>query len=89
MYIKAQIVTDAHDAEVLPEEPVVNVEGLDYIFTTSEVKTFQITKVNAGIAQNGYTAIQFKQPNPTKKFVVKGAYPLLSKLQNTEGESLK
>ncbi len=88
MYLSAYVEAGAKNVPALPEEAVVNFEGNDFVFVTTEKQgQFKIVQVSKGINELGYTEVAFnKDLRPESQVVVKGAYDLLSKLKNSEEE---
>jgi cobalt-zinc-cadmium efflux system membrane fusion protein len=97
MYLKAVIETGAAETSALPDEAIVTSGGKKYIFvqTEGEAKTdtthayhFKMVEVQTGISENEYTEVNVPEDfnRSTKNIVVKGAYDLLSKMNNSEEE---
>jgi cobalt-zinc-cadmium efflux system membrane fusion protein len=97
MYLKAVIETGAAETSALPDEAIVTSGGKKYIFIQTEDETkpdtthayhFKIVEVQTGISENEYTEVTFPEDfnRNTKNIVVKGAYDLLSKMNNSEEE---
>lgn len=97
MYLKAVIETGAAETAALPDEAIVTSGGKKYIFIQTEGETetdtthayhFKMVEVQTGISENEYTEVTLPEDfNPnTKNIVVKGAYDLLSKMNNSEEE---
>lgn len=96
-YVTAQIETTAEQLPVLPDQAIVSSEGKDYVFVETEEtgkethadggRHFRRIEVGKGISDNGYTHVRFPPSFDLKTPVVlKGAYTLLSVLQNASGE---
>ncbi|HVD97253.1 MAG TPA: efflux RND transporter periplasmic adaptor subunit [Cytophagaceae bacterium] len=93
MYLKALVEVENNNTTVLPEEAVVNAAGKEVIFikTKGHEKdgyAFQPVEVKKGITQNGYTEIVLPEgfDIANTEVVVKGAYDILSKMNNAEEE---
>lgn len=92
MYIKAWIETGSEKKNAVPNDAIVQFEGLDYIVAqTSNDKsgyTFQLIQVAKGTQQEGFTAIELPQDtDPSQlKLVTKNAYTILSAIKNAEEE---
>jgi cobalt-zinc-cadmium efflux system membrane fusion protein len=97
MYLKAVIETGAAETSALPDEAIVTSGGKKYIFVQTEgiAKTdtthayhFKMVEVQTGISENEYTEVNVPEDfnRSTKNIVVKGAYDLLSKMNNSEEE---
>lgn len=96
MYVKALIEIDNHKSTALPDEAIVNSGLKTYIFTKATTKEgkpkgeylFKAVLITKGIAQNGFTEVilpsDFDVEN--SEVVTKGAYDLLSKMNNAEEE---
>lgn len=99
MFVKAVIETEDRPVNSLPEEAVVHVNGKDYVFIQQQTRrqandtlhVFEQVEVIKGIREGGYVEINaaanvvFQE----KQIVTKGAFSLLSHLQNggsAEGE---
>lgn len=86
MYMNAEIDTHSSLTKALPEESVVYFEGKHFIFVETGKQTYQLTAVEVGETENGFTAILNADTLTNKTIVSKGAYTLLMKLRNTEEE---
>ena len=86
MYMNAEIDTHSSSTKALPEESVVYFEGKHFIFVETGKQTYQLTAVEIGETENGFTAILNAEALTHKTIVSKGAYTLLMKLRNTEDE---
>jgi len=92
MYVNALIETESDSTMALPDGSILTFEDKNYIFIFSErkkegekfVTLFQLTEVEKGISNNGYTEVILpKDFDLTKsKVVIKGAYNLLSAMKN-------
>jgi cobalt-zinc-cadmium efflux system membrane fusion protein len=83
MFLNAVFNMDSKPATVVPDEAVVRYTGKEYIFTTADEKTFQLTEVSTGTTENGMIALEPGNADWRKtKIVVRGAYALLGKLKN-------
>jgi cobalt-zinc-cadmium efflux system membrane fusion protein len=83
MFLNAEFDLDSKSATVVPEEAVVRYMGKEYVFITSDEKSFRLTEVYPGSREKGIVQLQ---PGPADwlkiKIVVTGAYALLGKLKN-------
>lgn len=86
MYMNAEIDTHSAQSKALPEESVVYFEGKNFVFIEIDKQTYQMTAVEIGETENGFTAIHNTDGLTGKTIVSKGAYTLLMKLRNTEEE---
>ncbi|MES2419098.1 MAG: efflux RND transporter periplasmic adaptor subunit [Bacteroidota bacterium] len=89
MYAKAMIETTNQSVSALPNESIVQSDGMDYIFiqTSSSEKgfTFKMIPVKKGIEQEGYTEVILPDNfDRNSAVVIKGAYTLLSAMKNVE-----
>ncbi|WP_020606659.1 efflux RND transporter periplasmic adaptor subunit [Spirosoma spitsbergense] len=96
-YISAQIAVKTQPLSTLPEEAVVEYGGQSYIYVlekretksgTAPVYQFRQVDVKTGVRDKGYIAVTIPAHiDPAKTpIVIKGAYSLLSKLNNSEEE---
>lgn len=87
MFVKAIIETDSKEVNTLPDEAIVNFEGNNYIFVTTDQKTFTMTPIKTGISEKGSTEVilsnNWKEDN---SIATAGAFELLSMLKNAEEE---
>lgn len=86
MYMNASIELNTKNAPVLPNEAIVNYEGLNYIFIQKTDDTFEIKQIKTGNSENDYTEIISDNLASllNKKVVIKGAYQLLMAIKNKE-----
>jgi len=90
MYAKAMIETTNQSVPALPNEAIVQSDGLDYIFiqtASSDTKgsAFKMIPVKKGIEQEGYTEVILPDNfDHNSAIVLKGAYTLLSAMKNVE-----
>lgn len=93
-YISAQIDVKTQPLPALPEEAIVNFGGKNYVYILEKKEanpaTYQFRQVDVklGVHEGGYIAITLPtdiDPRQTP-IVVKGAYNLLAKLNNSEEE---
>lgn len=88
-FVKAVIETGANPVNALPDEAIVDFEGKSYVFVSDAkaARSFEMVAITKGISENGFTEVKMpagSTENP--RFVLKGAYALLSKLKNSEEE---
>ncbi len=82
MFMNAEIELSGNNTIALPSEAIVSFENKNYVFTEQGNKQFEMTEVQIGNAENGFTEI-FRNENLTNQtFVTKGAYNLLMALKN-------
>jgi len=90
MYLKAYVESGTNQVEALPDAAIVEFEGKKYVFVDQSASgsayRYRMMEVKTGVAENGYTQVTFAETITKPKVVVKGAYDLLSKVKNAEGE---
>ncbi|WP_131538581.1 efflux RND transporter periplasmic adaptor subunit [Pedobacter nototheniae] len=90
MYAKAMIEMTNQTVPSLPNESIVQSDGMDYIFIqppSSKTKEFmfKMIPVKKGIEQEGYTEVLLPENfDRNSAVVLKGAYTLLSAMKNVE-----
>jgi len=85
MFMNAEIEQSNYQANVLPEEAIVNYEKQAYVFIAKDSNQFEMLPVQTGITQAGKVEIKAATADQLKNsFVTKGAYALLMKMKNTE-----
>ena len=86
MYFNIELQVNSLDANVLPEEAVIQFEGKDYVFERQTKNQFRLVLVEIGGSAN--KMIEIKSPqNSGKVYVSKGAYNLLTAMKNSgEGD---
>lgn len=84
MYMNAEIELNELSTTAVPSDAILNYEGKDYIFCMKDLNVFQLTEVEKGETNKGFTAIKLDAKiNVNKVMVVKtGAYQLLMQLKN-------
>lgn len=85
-YMNAEIGITNNESLVLPEEAVVRFENKQFVFIKIKEFQFEMTEVQTGITENGYTEIIFADRINQKQYVTKGAYSLLMSLKNKSDE---
>lgn len=89
-YVSAELDVTSQSVSALPESAVVSFGGKSYVYVliSKEKGQYQFRQVTVqpGIAENGYVAVTLPADIDPQKtpVVVKGAYSLLSKLNNQE-----
>lgn len=94
LFLKASIETGAAETMAMPDEAVVNFQGMRYIFSQGEadpaepgVAHFTMVEVQAGVSEGGFTEVVLPEGFDKKTPVaLKNAYSLLAKLKNSEEE---
>lgn len=92
MYVNAVIEETSAEATALPSDAVVSFDDKDYVFIFDKNKVeaglpfteYRMIEVRKGASASGYTQVTFSPgfDHTTAKFVVKGAYNLLSAKKN-------
>lgn len=84
MYMNADIELQSQQSNALPSDAIISFESKNYIFIDKGNKQYEMTQVNTGNTENGFTEIASATDFTNKNIVVKGAYSLLMKMKNTE-----
>lgn len=84
MYMNADIELQSQQSNALPSDAIISFESKNYIFIDKGNKQYEMTQVNTGNTENGFTEIASATDFANKNIVVKGAYSLLMKMKNTE-----
>ncbi|WP_113663406.1 efflux RND transporter periplasmic adaptor subunit [Pedobacter nanyangensis] len=89
MYAKAMIETTGQSVPSLPNDAIIQADGMDYIFVQIGADqngfTFKMIPVKKGIEQEGYTEVILPDNfDRNAAVVLKGAYTLLSAMKNVE-----
>lgn len=82
MFVTAELSIEDGDVAAVPEDAVVTWENKQYIFSEVSANTFEMTRVETGMASSGY--IQIKNKLANKNIVTAHAYSLLMKLKGGE-----
>lgn len=91
-YAAAQVSVRAQQLTTLPESAVVNFGGKSYVYALGQRSkdgyVFQQIDIKTGIHERGYVAVTLPVDLDPQKapLVIKGAYNLLAKLNNSEEE---
>lgn len=93
MFVRAVIETTAHRSTALPDKAVVDYEGRQYVFRQESAargkQVFRMVQVRRGQQADGYSEVLLPgvpTKDTTTRYVVEGAYSLLSKLKNASEE---
>lgn len=86
MYMNADVEVMTNNAASVPEEAIVDFEGLNYVFVEKDKNQFAMIKVETGTHENGYIEIKNDKGFMNKQIVIKGAYTILMKLKNKSEE---
>jgi len=81
-YMNAEIAVRSRNSFVLPEDAVVRFENKQYAFVKKTDTQFEMTLVETGNTENGFTEILQADHLAKESFVTKGAYSLLMGLKN-------
>ena len=92
--MRAVIETNRVTVPTLPEKAVVQYGAQAYVFVATDAAgpagtaTYRMVPVSRGVSEDGYTEFHLPAAELGKplRFVVEGAYSLLSKLKNAEEE---
>lgn len=86
MFMNAIVELLGGDVTVLPEDAIVRFENKNFVFIEKGNRQFEMTEVQVGNIENGFTEIVSAEKLTNKNIVVKGAYNLLMVLKNTDEE---
>ena len=86
MYMNADVEVITNNAASVPEEAIVDFEGLNYVFVEKDKNQFAMVKVETGTHENGYIEVKNNKDFMNKQIVIKGAYTILMKLKNKSEE---
>ncbi|MBL7876205.1 MAG: efflux RND transporter periplasmic adaptor subunit [Cyclobacteriaceae bacterium] len=87
MYFSGLIEIDEQPAWVLPDEAVVEFDGVMHIFVRKEKNTFEIVEIKTGVTDSGFTEVMVPDGfDVNTPIAIKGTYGLISLLKNTEEE---
>ncbi|TWI85319.1 cobalt-zinc-cadmium efflux system membrane fusion protein [Lacibacter cauensis] len=81
-YMNAEVEVKNKAAWVVPEDAVVRFENKHYVFVKKSEKQFELTEVQTGISEKGFTEILNGDALQQKEIVGKGAYTVLMSLKN-------
>lgn len=86
MFMNAILELNTKNAPVLPNEAILNYDGLNYIFIQKNDSTFDLLEIKIGNSEYNFTEVISNDISSllNKKIVVKGAYQLLMALKNKE-----
>lgn len=86
MYMNADVEVITNNAASVPEEAIVDFEGLNYVFVEKDKNQFAMVKVETGTHENGHIEVKNNKDFMNKQIVIKGAYTILMKLKNKSEE---
>lgn len=83
MYMNADVAVKSADALVVPESALVTLAGKQYVFEAKSQTQFEMTEVESGISEGGFTQISSATVNlADKTLITKNAYSVFMKMQN-------
>ncbi len=83
MFMNADIAIKSTDALVVPESAIITFTGKQYIFEAKSNTQFDMTEVETGISEGGFTQISSSVVNlADKNLITKNAYSVFMKMQN-------
>jgi len=83
MFMNADVEISGANTTVLPDDAIVRFENRNYVFVVKGDRQFEMTEVQTGNSENGFTEIINGAKYAGQAFVTKGAYNLLMVLKNT------
>ena len=86
MYMNAEIELRNQQTNALPSDAIVRFENKNHIFIDKGNKQYEMTEINVGNSENGFTEITTSDDLYNQNIVIKGAYALLMKMKNSEEE---
>ncbi len=86
-YMNADVQVKNVQAAAIPSDALVEFEGKQYVYKVVGKNTYEMTEVNIGEAENGYTELIYPSPSVKNATIVtKGAYSLLMMMKNRAEE---
>ena len=83
MFMNADISSKSTDGLVVPESAIITFQGKPYVFEAKSSTTFEMTPVETGISESGFTQISSDSVNlKEKNLIIKNAYSVFMKMQN-------
>ena len=83
MFMNADVAVKSTDALVVPESAIVTLAGKQYVFEAKTNTQFEMTEVETGISEGGFTQISSATVNLAEKtLITKNAYAVFMKMQN-------
>lgn len=83
MFMNADIAIKSTDALVVPESAIITFTGKQYVFEAKSSTQFDMTEVETGISEGGFTQISSAVVNlADKNLITKNAYSVFMKMQN-------
>ncbi|MDB5006825.1 MAG: hypothetical protein JWP45_1218 [Mucilaginibacter sp.] len=87
MFLQATIETKPQNSMALPDAALASFEGKMYAFIADKKGSgtqFSMVPVNIGVKENGWNEVHFNKPElKDNRFVLKGAFSILSAMKNT------
>ena len=83
MFMNADVEISGANTAVLPDDAIVRFENKNYAFVQKGNRQFEMTEVQIGNSENGFTEIIDGAKHAGQMFATKGAYNLLMVLKNT------
>ena len=85
-YMNAEVQVKNIKAMAVPADALVRFEGKQYVFKVLGNRRYEMTEVNTGESEDGYTQIILPESSDLAQaeFVTKGAYSLLMMMKNKE-----
>lgn len=84
MFMNADVEVKSTDALVLPDDAIVRFENKQYVFVARDKNTFEMTEIQLGNSENGFTELFVPDDLKNASFIVKDAYTVLMKSKNKE-----
>lgn len=86
-YMNAEVQVKNVQAAAIQSDALVEFEGKQYVYKVVGKNTYEMTEVNIGEAENGYTELIYPSPSVKNATIVtKGAYSLLMMMKNRAEE---
>lgn len=83
MFMNADVEISGINTTVLPDDAIVRFENKNYAFVVKGSRRFEMTEVQTGNSENGFTEIVGGTKYAGQTFATKGSYNLLMVLKNT------
>lgn len=81
MFVEAAIVTDSENRQALPEDAIVELEGIYYVLKlvqeTSDSFELEREEVKTGMTFNGFTVLENTNLDTNSRYLTKGSYVLI------------
>lgn len=86
MYMNAEVEVNGNEVITIPENAIVNFQGVNYLFVANEDGTYEMKEAVVGEIENGWAEIKNSSAFGASKMVIEGAYQLLMSLKNKSEE---